>query len=89
MVRKTKSAAAAKPQRLIYVGPTLKGYKLIQYQVFIGGYPTHIDNVFAECPQIKHLFVPVAELNTAESDIAKAGTPLHKYYTLAAKWGVK
>ena len=69
--------------RLIYVGPPHKGGKLLKYQVFIGGLPTHIDDVFEKCPQIKNLFVPIAELAAAEKDIAKAGTPMHKYYLAA------
>lgn len=79
----SKSAAVAnKSQRLIYVGPTLKGYKLIKYQVFIGGYPTHIDEEFEKCPQLKRLFVPVKALVQAEKEIATAGTPLNKYYKM-------
>lgn len=77
-----KSAAADKPQRLIYVGPTLKGFKLIRYQVFIGGYPKHIDDVFEAYPQIKRLFVSVKNLAQAEQEIATAGTPLNKYFNM-------
>lgn len=78
-----KSAAATKPLRLIYVGPTLKGYKLIKYQVFIGGYPTHLDGEFEKCPQLKRLFVPVKDLVQSEKEVNTAGTPLNKYYKLA------
>lgn len=80
---RSKSAAATKPQRLIYVGPTLKGYKLIKYQVFIGGYPTHLDEEFTKCPQLKRLFVPVKDLVQAEKEINTAGTPLNKYFNMA------
>ena len=78
-----KQLVTAKPQRLIYIGPTLKGHTLIKYQVFIGGYPTHIADVLEACPQIKRLFVPVKDLVQAEKDVATAGTPLNKYYKLA------
>lgn len=78
-----KNAKATKPQRLIYVGPTLKGLKLIKYQVFIDGYPIHVDAEFAKCPQLKRLFVPVKNLTQAEKDVKTAGTPLNKYYKLA------
>lgn len=78
-----KNAKTTKPQRLIYVGPTLKWLKLIKYQVFIGGYPTHVDAEFAKCPQLKRLFVPVKNLTQAEKDVKTAGTPLNKYYKLA------
>lgn len=78
-----RQSATAKLQRLIYVGPTLKGYKLIKYQAFIGGYPTHLDEEFASCPQLKRLFVPVKDLVQAEKEVNTAGTPLNKYYKLA------
>ena len=41
-----KSSQTTKPERLIYVGPSYKNGKLLKYQVFIGGLPTHIDDVF-------------------------------------------
>ena len=37
-----KSSQTTKPERLIYVGPSYKNGKLLKYQVFIGGLPTHI-----------------------------------------------
>lgn len=79
----TKNVAADKPQRLIYIGPTLKGYRLVKYQVFVGGYPTHIDDAFTACQQLKKLFVPVKDLAQAEKEAKTAGTPLNKYYKLA------
>lgn len=78
-----KGVQAIKSERLIYVGPSYKNGKLLKYQVFIGGLPTHIDDVFEKCPQIKNLFVPVSTLAASEQAIAKAGTPLHKYYKAA------
>lgn len=75
-----KSGQTTKPERFIYVGPPYKGGKLQKYQVFIGGLPTHIGEVFEKCPQIKNLFVPVGNLAEVEKAIAKAGTPLNKYY---------
>lgn len=78
-----KGVQAIKPERLIYVGPSYKNGKLLKYQVFIGGLPMHIDDVFEACPQIKKLFVPVKDLVQAEKDIATAGTPMHKYYQAA------
>lgn len=79
----TTKKSAAKPQRLIYIGPTLKGFKLVKYQVFIGGLPKHVDDVFEKYPQIKRLFVPVQSLVEAEKEVKTAGTPLNKYYKLA------
>mgnify|MGYP003094968629 CR=1 FL=1 len=70
-------------KQLIYIGPTLSGYRLVKYQVFIGGYPAYLQDIYEKFPQIKMLFVAPAELNKAEADVKKKGTPLNKYYRLA------
>ena len=42
-IKNQKSAS----EKLIYVGPNLSRGRLLQYQVFIGGLPTHLDEEFA------------------------------------------
>lgn len=69
--------------RYIYIGPPLSRARLAKYQVFIGGLPTHLDDVFAKCPAVKKLFVPLSDLIKAEQEVKQAGTPLNKYYKLA------
>ena len=70
-------------KQLIYIGPTIGGYRLVKYQIYLGGLPKHIDGVFQQMPQIKRLFVPVSELSKAEAEVRTQGTPLNKYYKLA------
>ena len=67
-------------ERLIYIGPSLSRARLLKHQVFIGGLPKHLNEVFASCPEIKKLFVPLDRLTEAEQLVKKAGTPLNKYY---------
>lgn len=74
-IKKQKSA-----EKLIYIGPNLSRGRLLQYQVFIGGLPTHLEEEFAAMPALKRLFVPVAELNAAMAQAKQPGTPLNKYY---------
>lgn len=69
-----------KEQRLIYVGPSLKGARLQKYQVFIGGYPEVAMEIAEAKPWFKRLFVPVAKLAEAEKEIETCGKPLNKYY---------
>lgn len=69
------SPVAGKPQRLIYCGPNLSGGFLQRYMVSKGGLPIHLDSLFASCPAIKSLFVPVADLAKTEKAIANKGTP--------------
>lgn len=74
--KKQKSAS----EKLIYIGPNLSRGRLLQYQVFIGGLPTHLDEEFAAMPALKRLFVPVAEMSKALEQVKQKGTPLNKYY---------
>ena len=74
---------AKQSKRLIYIGPNLSRGRLLQYQVFIGGLPEHLDAEFDEFPQLERLFVPLENLNEAVEDAKKAGTPLNKYYKQA------
>lgn len=70
-------------KKLIYIGPNLSRGRLLQYQVFIGGLPEHLDAEFDEFPQLERLFVPLEKLNEAVEEARKAGTPLNKYYKQA------
>lgn len=70
-------------KKLIYIGPNLSRGRLLQYQVFIGGFPEHLDAEFDEFPQLERLFVPLEKLNEAVEEARKAGTPLNKYYKQA------
>ncbi len=74
---------AKQSKRLIYIGPNLSRGRLLQYQVFIGGLPEHLDAEFDEFPQLERLFVPLEKLNEAVEEARKAGTPLNKYYKQA------
>lgn len=78
ILKKQKSAS-----KLIYIGPNLSRGRLLQYQVFIGGLPTHLEAEYAAMPALKRLFVPVDEMSAAVEQTKQAGTPLNKYYKQA------
>lgn len=78
-----KKSGKKTARQLIYIGPTLSRARLIKYQVYIGGYPIQAEEVAETFPQIKKLFVPVAELTQAERETKTKGTPLYKYYQQA------
>lgn len=79
----TSKKQASANTKLIYIGPNLSRGRLLQYQVFIGGLPTHLEAEFAALPALKRLFVPVAEMSAAVAQVKQAGTPLNKYYKQA------
>lgn len=69
--------------KLIYVGPSLRHAQLMRHQIFIGGYPAKADEVEKFCPNIRKLFVPIDQLETAEKAVRTKGTPLNKYFKKA------
>ena len=85
---KNTNAAPAKPERLIYCGPNIPGGALQRYAVFKGGLPEHLGDIFAKCPAVKALFVPVADFATTEQAIAVKGTHENILFQKAMKGGV-
>lgn len=69
--------------KLIYVGPSLRHAQLMRHQIFIGGYPAKADELEKSCPNIRRLFVPIDQLETAEKAVRTKGTPLNKYFRKA------
>ena len=64
--------APAEPQRLIYVGPTLRTLPLIQNRVYTS-MPPEAEAAFTECPQLRALFVPIERYPIAEEQL-RSGT---------------
>lgn len=69
--------------KLIYVGPSLRHAQLMRHQIFIGGYPAKADEIEKSCPNIRKLFVPIDQMETAEKAVRTKGTPLNKYFRKA------
>lgn len=76
-------AKTKKNEKKIYIGPNLSRGRLLQYQVYTDGLPTHLKAEFASLPALERLFVPLSEMNEALEQVKKAGTPLNKYYNQA------
>ena len=71
------------PSKLIYIGPNLSRARLLKYQIFIGGYPFHLESEFEKMPHLKDLFVPISDMEKAVVQTLTKGTPLNKYYKQA------
>ncbi len=67
-------AAAGKPQRLVYCGPSFPGGRLNQFTVYKGGFPDYLDDLVAFCPAVKELFVPVEELAKTRIVLGQPGS---------------
>lgn len=78
-----------KREQLIYIGPNVPGGMLQRYQVFRGGKPEHLKDLFEKCPALQGLFVQVTELAVAEKALGTAGTVENTLYREAAKFFAK
>ena len=85
----SQAPATAKPQRLIYCGPNLSGGVLQRYMVSKGGLPVHLEKVFSDCPAVKALFVPVADLARTEKAIARKGSSENVLFSEVLKFTLK
>ena len=78
-----------KREQLIYIGPNVPGGVLQRYQVFRGGKPEHLKDLFEKCPALQGLFVQVTDLAVAEKALGTAGTVENTLYREAAKFFAK
>ncbi|MCM3129014.1 hypothetical protein ACFQ3J_08785 [Paenibacillus provencensis] len=77
--QRTAKQEVTAPDQLIYIGPNVKknGVQLRTSQVFKGGYPTHIETLYAEYPLLKSLFVPVDQYQAAKKTLKQTGSALN------------
>ena len=78
-----------KREQLIYIGPNVPGGMLQRYQVFRGGKPEHLKDLFEKCPELQGLFVQVTDLAVAEKALGTAGTVENTLYRETAKFFAK
>ena len=78
-----KTTARGEPiVKYIYIGPNIKGGKLIKYTIY-KGMPEYYKDLFEKMPELRQLFVPLSYLAAAEREAALVGTPKNKYYQMA------
>lgn len=64
---------------LVYVGPNLgRPLYIKQFQTWRGGLPGHVAEACAAQPELKRLFVPVAELAAARNELGRPTSALAK-----------
>lgn len=73
-VQDVSESTKVKREQLIYIGPNIPGGVLHRYQVYRGGTPEHLKDVFEKCPAIRSLFVPVANFAAAEQALSQTGS---------------
>lgn len=68
--------AKSTSEQLIYIGDPIRkmGVALRTDQVFIGGLPAYLNELYEKYPMIKALFVPVSSMLEAKKEIQTVGT---------------
>lgn len=66
-------------EQQIYIGDSVlrNGVALRTDQVFIGGLPTYLNELYEEYPMIKALFVPISSMFEAKKELQTVGTLLY------------
>lgn len=59
---------------VIYTGPNIITFGLMQYLVMTGGLPPYVRRAIEKIPEIESLIVPVSELESMKQKVRKAGT---------------
>lgn len=65
---------------LVYVGPNIVSVGLQQFAVFREGIPVFIQPKVAALPDLKELFVPISQLNSARRALSRQGSQLRAQY---------
>ena len=66
-------------KKLIYIGPSLSGSRLIHATVFSGGYTELMKELIKEHPWMERLFVPVSQYTEKMKELSTKGTALNIY----------
>ncbi|QGQ95866.1 hypothetical protein EHS13_13765 [Paenibacillus psychroresistens] len=69
-----------KQEALIYCGPHLKGGLLNQFTIYKNGFPIHLVKHLEQCPAIKNLFVPIAEMVDTIQLTSEQGSAQHVWF---------
>jgi hypothetical protein len=86
---KTANIKSAGPGPVIYCGPNLGGSGLLQYTIYKQELPEHLNSQFANCPEVKELFIPVEELAKVQAEIKQPGTIFYRLYQIVQAFSQK
>lgn len=78
---KTPKEAANLAEKVIYVGPSIRGTMLHTFAVFSDGVPAE----YREHPTFRHLFVALERLDEARAEIARTGSLRNMCYKRASE----
>lgn len=82
--KETEKTKAAEPEKVIYMGPTIRGVA-VQGTVFEGGIPPELEEAGTQARAVMALVIPVKDLPKANRELAIEGSALDVLYKKAEK----
>lgn len=73
------SDAKKQPEKVIYMGPTIRGVAN-QGTVFDGGIPLELEEKAKKIPAVRALIIPLKNLSKASAELAVSGSALNTLY---------
>lgn len=71
-------------QLVIYCGPNIPKYGLVQFAVYKGEMPANVKEAIAKIEEINKVMVPIPKLNAFRRELARKGSEAHRLYTQIA-----
>lgn len=81
----TQAKAAAKPETVVYIGPSILGVAN-HNTVYNNGLPQELQDAIEKEPAFKNLLVPISQLAAAGNDIANKRGAAYTFYEKAMQY---
>lgn len=79
-----------KVERLMYMGPNVPGGRLLSGQVFKGGFPPWLEDLYDKIPEMKQLFIPVDKAMETQKKLKEPGSNEARLFSIVKQGlGVK
>jgi len=77
-----------KTKPTVYIGPNLPGGQLAGFTVYKNGLPAYVRELQEQTPELKKLFVPVADLAAARKRLTRPGPEAQAFQAVRKKFNV-
>lgn len=70
---------------MMYVGPNVPGGRLLSGQVFKGGMPPWLEDLYEKIPEIAELFIPVDNVMEVQKKLKDPGSNESRVFSIVKK----
>lgn len=82
---KRTKAAQQQEEKMIYLGPTIRGIAM-KGTVYVGGIPKIFEDAIKAYPVIKELLVPISQIVEANRMLSDPNSAISTFYKLIGRW---